>query len=68
MKDTLKSKVSSLECYSLSLSTKRSDTAQLAIFVYGVDVNVINKEMAALVPFKGTKSDDLLSGKIGTLN
>lgn len=49
--------------------TDLGDTAQLAIFVRGVDNDfVITEEMAALFPMKGTtKGIDILNALIATL-
>lgn len=54
---SLKERVSQFVYYSVALdeSTDLTDTAQLAMFIRGVDVNfVVTEEMAALVPMKGT--------------
>lgn len=58
--------------YSVALdeSTDITDTAQLAVFIRGVDRNfVVTEEMAALVPMKGsTKGSDLYESFIAVVN
>ncbi|XP_055589246.1 protein FAM200A-like [Uranotaenia lowii] len=57
LKTTLRERVSIFKFYSLAMdeSTDVKNTAQLAIFIRGIDCNFqITKEMAALVPMKGT--------------
>lgn len=57
LKTTLRERVSIFKFYSLAMdeSTDVKNTAQLAIFIRGIDCNFqITEEMAALVPMKGT--------------
>jgi hypothetical protein len=69
---TLKCRATNFEFYSLALddSCDASNTAQLAIFLRGVDKDFnITEELAALVPLKGTiKANDLKGGVAETLN
>ena len=69
---TLKYRATNFQFYSLALdeSGDASDTAQLAIFLRGVDKDfIITEELAALVPLKGTtKTIDLMEGVTETLN
>uniref|UniRef100_A0A6P7HAL3 General transcription factor II-I repeat domain-containing protein 2A-like n=1 Tax=Diabrotica virgifera virgifera TaxID=50390 RepID=A0A6P7HAL3_DIAVI len=72
VEDKLKNRASEFIYYSLALdeSTDMTDTAQVAIFIRGVDAN-FNKteELAALFPLKDTtKSRDLLEAVQTTLN
>ncbi|XP_074039888.1 general transcription factor II-I repeat domain-containing protein 2 [Leptinotarsa decemlineata] len=61
---SLKERVSQFVYYSIALdeSTDITDTAQLAVFIRGIDVNfVVTEEMAALFPMKGsTRGCDVL--------
>ncbi|XP_045501701.1 general transcription factor II-I repeat domain-containing protein 2-like [Colias croceus] len=61
---SLKKRVSQFVYYSIALdeSTDITDTAQLAVFIRGIDVNfVVTEEMAALFPMKGsTRGCDVL--------
>ncbi|KAF0708047.1 general transcription factor II-I repeat domain-containing protein 2-like, partial [Aphis craccivora] len=72
IESTLKERISKFIFYSLALdeSTDLSDTAQLAIFVRGIDSNFnITEELAALFPMKGTtKSCNIFNALISTLN
>ena len=55
MKATLRDRAEAFECYSLALdeSTDKWDTAQLAVFVRGVDQKfLITEEFVRLVPLK----------------
>ncbi|XP_047989846.1 general transcription factor II-I repeat domain-containing protein 2-like [Leguminivora glycinivorella] len=58
--------------YSIALdeSTDLTDTAQLAVFIRGIDTNfVVTEEMAALVPMKGsTKGSDLYESFNAVIN
>ncbi|VEN48298.1 unnamed protein product [Callosobruchus maculatus] len=72
IEDNLKNRASEFIFYALALdeSTDMTDTAQIAIFIRGVDAH-FNKteELAALYPLKDTtKSRDLLEVVTSTLN
>jgi hypothetical protein len=72
IESTLKERISKFIFYSLALdeSTDLSDTAQLAIFIRGIDSNFnITEELAALFLMKGTtKSCDIFNALNSTLN
>lgn len=69
---SLKDRASKFVFYSVALdeSTDVTDTAQLAIFIRGIDQNFsITEEMAALFPMKGTtKGTDIYKALTSTLN
>jgi hypothetical protein len=61
IKKNLKEKFDRLEEFSIALddSTDASDTAQLAIFIRGVDADFnITEELLALQPLKGTTTSE----------
>ncbi|XP_017794537.1 PREDICTED: general transcription factor II-I repeat domain-containing protein 2B-like [Habropoda laboriosa] len=72
IEDNLKSRASEFIFYALALneSTEMADTAQLAIFIRGVDIHFKKtEELAALYPLKDTtKSRDLLEAVTSALN
>ncbi|CAL1548995.1 unnamed protein product, partial [Lymnaea stagnalis] len=72
MKDNLISRVSEFVFYALALdeSTDMAETAQLAIFIRGVDVHFKKtEELAAFYPLKDTtKSRDFLEKVPSTMN
>ncbi|XP_008182941.1 general transcription factor II-I repeat domain-containing protein 2-like [Acyrthosiphon pisum] len=72
IESTLKERISKFIFYLLALdeSTDLSDTAQLAIFILGIDSNFnITEELAALFPIKDTtKSCDIFNALNSTLN
>lgn len=72
IENTLKARAQKFAFYSVALdeSTDMTDTAQLAIFVRGIDqCFTITEEMAALFPMKGTtKGSDIHKAFTSTLN
>jgi glutaredoxin-related protein len=61
IKKSLKEKITRLEAFSIALddSTDAPDTAQLAIFIQGVDVDFnITEKLLALQPLKGTTTSE----------
>ena len=71
IEESLMAKARNFSLYSLALdeSTDIRSTAQLAIFICGIDDYFeITKELAAIVPIKGTtRGSDLLEGVMATI-
>lgn len=68
----LKEKVAKFTAFSLAIdeSTDVSDTAQLAVFIRGVDEKMqVTEELVELVPMKGTTTgDDIFDSLVGALD
>jgi hypothetical protein len=70
IRKSLKLKTARLEAFSIALddSTDASDTAQLAIFIRGVDTDFnITEELLALQPLKGTTTGEDIFETINTV-
>jgi hypothetical protein len=70
IKKSLKEKVARLEAFSVALddSTDASDTAQLAIFIRGIDADFnITEELLALQPLKGTTTGEDIFETVNTV-
>jgi hypothetical protein len=70
IKRSLKEKIARLEAFSISLddSTDASDTAQLTIFIRGVDADAnITEELLALQPSKGTITGEDIFETVNTV-
>jgi hypothetical protein len=69
IKKSLKEKIARLEAFSIVLddSTDASDTAQLAIFIRGVDADFNITKVLALQPLKGTTTDEDIFETVNTV-
>jgi hypothetical protein len=70
IKKSLKEKITRLEAFSIALddSTDASHTAQLAIFIRGVDADFnITEELLALQPLKGTTTGEVIFETVNTV-